>query len=471
LTRAIHWFRNDLRLRDNAALAAACARADALALVFVFDERLLAAPTMGAPRVRFLLDCLARLGADLERRGQRLVVRRGDPARVLPRLARETRAGFVSFGRDTTPYATRRDARVRRELERLGVEVVTAKDRVVFEGSEVRRRGGGAYAVFTPYRRAWWARLAEEPERPRPAPRLPPPVRGVASQALPSAEALGFGGDPSEVPTGGEAVALRRLRRFLEEAVARYPKDRDRPAVDGTSRLSPYLRFGAISARTCVHAALDAAAVDPRLARGVEKWVDELVWREFYAALLEREPRLLREPQRLEYAAVVWERDPHALAAWREGRTGYPFVDAGMRQLLATGWMHNRVRMLAASFLVKDLLLDWRAGERWFLRRLVDGDPASNDGGWQWCAGTGTDASPWFRIFNPVTQGERFDPEGAYVRRFVPELRRVPDRFVHRPWEAPSPPAGYPPPRVDHAERRALALARYRAARGRRKRR
>jgi deoxyribodipyrimidine photo-lyase len=284
--------------------------------------------------------------------------------------------------------------------------------------------------------------------------------------ALPSARQLGIRDDRTELPTGGEAAARRRLRRFLEQVVARYPEDRDRPAVDGTSRLSPHLRFGTLSARDCVHEAFEAAAAEPRLGRGVEKWVDELVWREFYAAVLESEPRVLREPQRREYAGMVWDEDPRALAAWREGRTGYPIVDAGMRQLLATGWMHNRVRMLAASFLVKDLLLDWRHGERWFLQRLVDGDPASNDGGWQWCAGTGTDAAPYFRIFNPVSQGERFDPEGVYVRRFVPELRGVPDRLVHRPWEAPRPPAGYPAPIVDHAERREEALERYRSARG-----
>jgi deoxyribodipyrimidine photo-lyase len=468
LTLAIHWFRNDLRLRDNAALAAACEGADALLAVFVFDPRLLAAPTMGAPRVRFLLDGLARLGADLEARGQRLAIRRGDPAQVLPRLAREARAELVTWGRDTTPFARRRDERVQRALARDGVRVATARDRVVFEAAELRTREGGAYAVYGPYRRAWHARRAEDPRPPRPAPRLPPPPRRAASDPVPSADELGFAGDGAALPAAGEAAARRRLRRFLESAVARYPEDRDRPGVDGTSRLSPYLRFGAISARECVQEALDAAAAVPRLARGVEKWVDELVWREFYAALLEAEPRLLREPQRREYARIAWDDDPGALAAWQEGRTGYPIVDAGMRQLAATGWMHNRVRMIAAGFLAKDLLLDWRLGERWFLRRLVDGDPASNDGGWQWCASTGTDSAPYFRIMNPVAQGERFDPDGAYVRRFVPELRRVPDRFVHRPWEAPRPPPGYPPPIADHAERREEALARYRAARGER---
>ena len=466
MSTAIHWFRNDLRLRDNGALALACGRADALVPVFVLDDRLLGAATMGPPRVRFLLDCLARLAADLEARGQRLVLRRGAPEEVIPQLAEETRAHLVTWGRDTTPFARRRDARVRAALERSGVEVREAKDRVVFEASEIRTRQGGAYTVFTPYRRAWRERWSQEAPAPRPAPRLPAPVPRVASIPLPTAAWLGVGSDRTEIPTGGEVAARRRLRHFLEHGARRYPEDRDRPAVDGTSRLSPHLRFGTLSARECVQEAFEAAAAVPRLGRGVEKWVDELVWREFYAAVLEAEPRVLREPQRREYVRIVWDEDPRALAAWREGRTGYPIVDAGMRQLLATGWMHNRVRVLVASFLVKDLLLDWRHGERWFLKRLVDGDPASNDGGWQWCAGTGTDAAPYFRIFNPVSQGERFDPEGVYVRRFVPELRDVPDRFVHRPWEAPRPPAGYPAPIVDHAERREEALARYRAARG-----
>jgi deoxyribodipyrimidine photo-lyase len=466
LSVAIHWFRNDLRLRDNTALAEACARAEALVPVFVFDDRLLDAATTGPPRVRFLLDCLARLAADLEARGQRLVLLRGDPARVIPELAEQLRAKLVTWGRDTTPFARRRDAAVRAALARVGVASLDTRDRVVFEASEIRTRQGGAYAVFTPFRRAWRERWAADPQAPRPAPRLSPPGPRVAGVALPTAKHLGIRSDRTELPTGGEAAARRRLRRFLEHAVARYPEDRDRPAVDGTSRLSAHLRFGTLSARDCVHEAFEAAAAEPRLGRGVEKWVDELIWREFYAAVLESEPRVLREPQRREYARLVWDEDPRALAAWREGATGYPIVDAGMRQLLATGWMHNRVRMLAASFLVKDLLLDWRHGERWFLQRLVDGDPASNDGGWQWCAGTGTDAAPYFRIFNPVNQGERFDPEGLYVRRFVPELRDVPDRFVHRPWEAPRPPDGYPAPIVDHAERREEALERYRAARG-----
>jgi deoxyribodipyrimidine photo-lyase len=217
--------------------------------------------------------------------------------------------------------------------------------------------------------------------------------------------------------------------------------------------------------RECLALAREAAAAEPRLARGVQKWMDELVWREFYAGILEEEPRVLREAWREALRDVEWDDDDDAFAAWRQGRTGLPMVDAAMRQLAATGWVHNRARMIAASFLVKDLLIDWRRGERWFFQRLVDADPASNNGGWQWSAGTGSDAAPYFRVLNPVSQGERYDPDGAYVRRFVPELRGLPGRLVHRPWEARLAAPGYPAPIVDHAERREEVLARYRRAR------
>jgi deoxyribodipyrimidine photo-lyase len=239
------------------------------------------------------------------------------------------------------------------------------------------------------------------------------------------------------------------------------------PALRATSRLSPYLRFGALSARSCFLEAREAAAAEPRAARGIARWLDELVWREFYASILESFPRVLRGAFRPEYDALRWEDDERGFRAWCEGRTGYPFVDAAMRELAATGWMHNRARMVVASFLAKDLLIDWRRGERFFMQRLVDGDPASNDGGWQWAASTGTDAQPYFRIFNPVAQGLRFDPEGEYVRRHVPELAGLPGAAAHQPWLTPQRAPEYPPRIVDHAARRVEALARYRAARAR----
>jgi deoxyribodipyrimidine photo-lyase len=394
-----------------------------------------------------------------------LLVREGRPEQVLPKLMHETGARLLSFNEDTTPFARRRDAAVQRVVERSGGRVVTRLDHVVFRSGEVRSASGGAYSVYSPYRKTWWRRWSQEARLPVRLGRLPPPIPGFSTDRVPDPRDFGLESGECDIPTGGEKAAKRRLDRFLETAVGRYHDDRDRPDLDGTSRLSPYLRFGAISVRWCFDRAEEAAHAEPALQRGVARWLDELVWREFYAAILEEHPRVLRESYRRVYDAIVWNDDPENFEAWCEGRTGYPIVDAGMRQLRATGWMHNRVRMIVASFLTKDLLIDWREGERFFFERLVDGDPASNNGGWQWAASTGTDAQPYFRIFNPVAQGRRWDPAGRYVRLWVPELRDVPDPHVHAPWEADRPPTGYPPICVDHAERREIALARFRGAR------
>jgi deoxyribodipyrimidine photo-lyase len=466
MTRVVHWLRSDLRLDDNRALGEAAARAGELAVVFVLDSGLLRSERTGAPRVRFLLDGLARLEADLEARGSRLVIRRGDPVTEIGRVLDETRAELLTWNRDYSPFAKARDARMEREADARGTRTVAFKDRVAFESGEVLTKEGRTFSVYTPYRNAWRLRWSREPEEPEPLRRLPPPIAGLASEELPSAEALGFGNDRTELPPAGEAAGRKRLGAFLENGALRYEERRDSPAEDGTSRLSPYLRFGMVSIRRCLEAACERARERHGRA-SLQKWIDELIWRDFYAAILDRHPHVTRGAWRREYDAVRWNEDPAAFAAWSEGRTGYPIVDAGMRQLAATGWMHNRVRMVAASFFVKDLLLDWRLGERFFYQRLVDGDPASNNGGWQWAASTGTDAQPWFRIFNPVSQGRRFDPEGSYVRRYLPELRNVDEDYVHAPWLAPSPPPDYPPPVVDHAERRAEALRRFEAVKRR----
>jgi deoxyribodipyrimidine photo-lyase len=465
VTRGLHWFRNDLRLRDNTALEALATRVEQWLPVFVLDPRITAGPSGGEPRARFLLDCLGRLSRDLEKRGVPLLVRKGRPEDVLPKLLHETGARLLSFNEDATPFARLRDAAVRQGVERSGGQVVACLDRVVFRSSEVRTAAGGAYAVYTPYRKTWLRRWSEEHRLPvgRPG-RLPPPIPGFSAERIPDPRDLGIGSVDCDIPTGGEKAAERRLDRFLATSAARYDEDRDRPDRDGTSRLSPYLRFGAISVRECFARAEQAADTEPALLRGIEKWLGELVWREFYSAILEEHPRVLRESYRREYDHLVWNDDPKGFEAWCEGRTGYPIVDAGMRQLRATGWMHNRARMIVASFLTKDLLVDWREGARFFFERLVDGDPASNNGGWQWAASTGTDAQPYFRIFNPVTQGRRWDPEGRYVRKWIPELREVPDPHVHAPWDFGLR-GDYPPPVVDHAERRVLALERYRSAR------
>jgi deoxyribodipyrimidine photo-lyase len=463
--RAIHWLRSDLRLRDNTALAEAAARADELALVFVFDDRLLRGSRAGPPRLRFLWDALEQLAGDLKRRGHRLVLRHGDPVVEIPRLLRETGAELLSFNRDPGPYAQRRDARIRSAARELRARVLDCKDRVLFESADLRTGAGKPFRVYTPFRRAWLDRLGADRPLPIGPIRLPRPIPRLAAGRAPDLAGFGGSDDCTRIPRAGEAAAHARLERFLDGRIGDYASRREEPAARGTSRLSPYLRFGMLSPRTCVEAALEVAAASPRQASGARKWIDELIWREFYSAILEEHPHVLVRSFRPEYEKVRWDDDEDLFRAWCEGRTGYPFVDAAMRQLAQEGWMHNRARMVVASFLTKDLLLDWRWGERFFMQRLIDADPASNSGGWQWSASTGTDAQPYFRIFNPVAQGERFDPEGRYVRRFLPELRRVPDRLLHSPWESPRPPGDYPAPVVDHAERRELALARYRAAR------
>ena len=464
--RVIHWFRSDLRIADNTALADACRRADALAPVFVLDDALLARHRDAHPRLRFLHACLDDLAAELEATGSRLIVLRDAPHRCLPALARACKASLVTWNRDYGPHAKERDRRVRDALARDGVDVRTFKDRVVFEGGEIRSAQGGTYTVYTHYRRAWWRRYQAGPPATRPTSAMPPCIPDGPADASAGLRGHGAPADATDIPPGGAESARERLDAFLGGAARRYHVNRNFPALAGTSRLSPYLRFGAISVRECVRAGLALAAAEPEAEEGVRAWIDELVWREFYYAILDAHPRVLAGAFREVYDGLEWDDDADRLEAWQAGMTGYPIVDAGMRELAATGWMHNRARMIVASFLVKDLHVDWREGERWFMRRLVDGDPASNNGGWQWAASTGTDAQPYFRIFNPTSQGERFDPDGEYVRRWVPELEGLPGSEVHRPWAARRRPGAYPVRIVDHARERAVALARFRTVRG-----
>ncbi len=463
--RAIHWFRNDLRLRDNTALAAAARSAEELLCVFVLEPRLLSGPHSSPARTRLLIDCLGRLAEDLREAGSRLALFEGEAREVVPRIAEQLGANRVFWNEDYAPFSKARDAEVERRLGKTGIDVRRTKDRVVFDADELRTGSGKPYSVYTPFRKSWYERLADSPDPSR-RPRLPGfrgKVPGAVDARQLAAKAPAEG--PKELPTGGETAAQRRLVRFLDGPGRRYGEGRDAPAEDGTSRLSPYLRFGVLSPRTCVAAAKEAIREHRDAGPHLYKWIDQIVWRDFYHAILASHPHVLRHNHRREYDALVWEDDAEGFRAWCEGRTGFPIVDAGMRQLAATGWMHNRVRMIVASFLTKDLLVDWREGERFFFRQLVDGDPANNNGGWQWAASTGTDAQPYFRIFNPTLQGQRYDPEGEYVRRWVPELGNFEGKGVHEPWKAPMLAPDYPPPLVDHAERRGLALERYEAAR------
>jgi deoxyribodipyrimidine photo-lyase len=443
------WFRRDLRLSDHPALLDAVRAAGpggAVLALFVVDDRLWG--PSGANRRSFLIGCLRALDESI---AGRLVVRRGEPEAVVPAVAAEVGARQVFVTADFGPYGTRRDDVVEQALAAHGIELARAGSPYAVDPGEVRNGSGAPYKVFTPFAKAWRAHG------------WPAPSRAPSSVSWATAPSDRIPVEPpteATLPAAGEAAAKRAARRFWDAHLAGYDTARNDPGADATSRLSPYLRWGCLHPRQLL-AKLGGSEAERTFAT-------ELCWREFYADVLHHRPETARDALDLSMRAMETDGPGTAprFSAWFEGRTGYPVVDAGMRQLVGEGWMHNRVRMLTASFLVKDLHLDWRRGARFFMQHLVDGDLASNQHGWQWVAGTGTDASPYFRVFNPVTQGERFDPDGTYVRRWVPELRDVPSRYVHRPWDDPAgPPAGYPAPMVDHAEERAEALRRYDAVR------
>jgi len=448
----VMWFRRDLRLADNLALnAAAAASAGEVVPLYVIDPRLFA--RAGAPRRAFLVASLRALGASM---GKQLVVRHGDPVAIVDAVAAEVGAAEVFAAHDFGPYGRRRDAAVAERLSAAGHVLRLVGSNYAVAPGRVRKDDGTPYAVFTPFAKVW-ERVGWD------APSAAPSVlwRGdprVPCEGYPTVPDLA-----AELPAAGEIAAWDRLHQFLDRGGAHgYAEQRDRPGVDGTSRLSPYLRWGALHPRQVLAELGDEAG--HRAMRG------ELAWREFYADVLFHRPDTATGNLQRAMDGIELDGDDTAsterYAAWCEGRTGYPIVDAGMRQLLATGWMHNRVRMIVASFLVKDLHLPWTWGARHFMDHLVDGDVASNSHGWQWVAGTGTDAAPYFRVFNPVSQGQRFDPEGAYVRRWVPELAELAVTVIHAPWTSRrGPPLGYPPPIVDHATERQEALRRYGALR------
>lgn len=461
------WFRQDLRLEDNPALAAVGERP--VLPVFVIEEGL-ARPPGGAARW-WLQQSLAALGEALAARGAPLLLLRGRAEALLPPLAARIGAAAILAARRYDPEGRAADRALHAALEAEGRALRLVTSSLLHEPARVTTGAGGPYGVYTPFARRLEGELADLPP-PLPAPSRLRPVPDAPVTAPGLAEALYPGpGEPdwaAEFPTlwtPGEAAAQARLARFAEGALRGYAAGRNTPGIEGTSGLSPHLRWGEVSPRQVWHAALAALAGDRTAAR---PFLAEILWREFAYHLLWHRPELPERPLRPAFERFPWARDAALLAAWQRGRTGYPLVDAGMRQLWRLGWMHNRVRMVAGSLLVKHLLQPWQEGEAWFRDTLVDADLASNSASWQWVAGCGTDAAPYFRVFNPVLQGEKFDPEGRYVRRFVPELARLPDRFLHRPWEAPEAilrDAGvalgrdYPRPVVDPAAGRARALA------------
>ena len=480
----ILWFRRDLRLADHPALVAAAAaareRGAPLLPIFIWEPGLIAGPRASANRTWFLRESVTELATNLRALGSDLLELQGPAASALPKLISELRAaGHIGeidlfITRDHTPFARKRDRAAADLLAPLDVQVHAKRGLVVVEPEELLTGGGTPYGVYTPYFRRWLEQV--DASAPLPAPKKLPPLPtptppATVDQALLDAHAVPTA-NVEELPKPGERAARAHADAW-RRSVGEYANRRNTLAdSSGTSHLSAALHIGLLSARELVARQLPLPPVQEGERSGERLWVSQIAWRDFYTQVLWHAPHAARSAWRPSYDGIKWSSDQRALEAWKSGTTGYPIVDAGMRQLAATGFMHNRARMITASFLTKDLLIDWREGEAHFLRHLVDGDIAANNGGWQWCAGSGTDAQPYFRIFNPVTQAGNFDPDGEYVRRWVPELAALKAPAIHAPWAHPKAlaeagitlGAQYPEPIVDHAEARQQTLAAYSAA-------
>ena len=458
----IWWIRRDLRLQDNPALTAALDGAQQLLPLFILEPEML---SKAAPKRRaFLLNALADLDTQLRRLGSRLILRNGPARDALPALVAELSGARVFAQQDFSPLARQRDEAITQQLD-----LTLTAGEVLRHPDAIHKADDNPYVVFTPYKRKWSDHPLPTPADLLPAPEtLPPLPINLRSEPLPTTAPV------PDFPASN-AAAHQRLERFLTGGLLHYRSQRDRLDLYGTSRFSPYLRFGLISARECfagAQATLLQAGTDSAREE-IRSWINELIWREFYTSILYHFPRVTRGAFREAYDRILWRDAPADLHAWQQGQTGYPVVDAAMRQLLATGWMHNRGRMIVASFLTKDLLINWQEGEAWFMAQLVDGDPAANNGGWQWAAGTGTDAAPYFRVFNPVLQGKKFDPDGEYIAQWVPELSGLPPKYRHEPWKLSAaqcreagftPSQTYPDRIVDHAFARDRALEAYKAS-------
>ncbi|MDB6174452.1 MAG: Deoxyribodipyrimidine photo-lyase [Chthoniobacteraceae bacterium] len=458
----IHWFRRDFRLNDNTALYAARATGNQVVPVYILSTWKKEHAWTGAPRQEFLCGSLRALAGGLKEKGGRLLIRQGAADLELEKLARESGATAIYFNRDPDPFGRAMELKVEQMAIRLGLKVHACKDAAIHERDEVQTKSRTPFRVFTPYSKAWL--------------KLDKPAPGPAIERLSTPENL----SSLELPTlatwdlekpatiiiiePGEPAARRRLQQFLDGPVFQYPERRDLPAEGGTSRLSQDLRFGLLSIREiyarCGEQALNTTA-DRR--RSIAVFINELIWREFYMQVLWHFPQVLDHEFQEKYRGMTWGESAENFDRWCAGMTGFPIVDAGLRQMLGSGFMHNRVRMIVAMFLVKDLHLSWKAGEKWFMQHLVDGEIASNNGGWQWSSGTGTDAAPYFRIQNPWSQSRRFDPEGAYIKRWVPELRDVaPARLYAPPASGIALAKNYPLPIVDHSKERDVTLDMYR---------
>ncbi len=472
---AIVWLRRDLRLGDNVALERAASESEAVVCAFVLDPALLRGDEIGAPIVQFFFDSLAELRAELRARGSDLALLEGDFATELGALARRVHARGVFFNVDYEPAALARDACVRAALEKQGLAVASFTDHVYYAADENLKADGGPYTVFTPFKRRWLERLERDPRPPARsrdalARRLAKAERIGDTRDVPTPESYGHESSP-HFPSGGEKRAHALLEAFTASQIAAYADARNFPELAGTSHLSPHLRAGTVGIRTCVQAALDARAhARGERATGIETWLSELIWRDFYMQILANFPHVAHDPFVAAAKKLKYRNNEAEWKAWCEGRTGYPIVDAAMIQLNTYGWMHNRLRMIVASFLTKHLLIDYRKGERYFAQHLADYDLAANNGGWQWASSTGTDAAPYFRVFNPTLQSKKFDPDGSFIRAMIPALAKLPSPAIHEPstlTPLESETLGfrlgrdYPEPIVEHAMARKRALDAY----------
>ena len=475
MTSSLFWFRRDLRSVDNAGLHAALTASKRVYCAFIFDRDILdQLPSKQDRRVEFIWESVNELQTALRKLGGELIVRHASAAAEIPKLARELKVNAVYTNQDYEPAAIARDELVYEQLRQNGIAFHRAKDTVIFEKDEILTQTGGTYSVFTPYKNAWLKKLSDDQLKPYPiekhAAHLAKPATAAA---LPTIEAMGFQRTniKSLMPCGMSGAA--KLRDEFVPRIGDYKEARNFPSVKGVSYLSVHNRFGTISIRD-IAAVAHAATLRGNNA-GAETWLSELIWRDFYFQILWHHPHAAARAFRPEYDAIKWPNDKAQFAAWCEARTGYPIIDAAMRQLNETGYMHNRLRMIVASFLSKDLLIDWRWGEKYFADNLNDFDLSANNGGWQWAASTGCDAQPYFRIFNPITQSEKFDAAGKFIRKYLPELKNVPDKFIHAPWTLPPLEQqardciigrDYPAPIVDHALQREKALALYKTVKG-----
>lgn len=456
----IHWFRRDLRLLDNTSLTAAAASGLPVVPVYVLSQWSKHHHWTGPNRQTFLCGCLASLAANLESTGSRLVLRQGDPVESLIRLALECRAVEIHTNADPDPHGKETENRLKERAGEFGISCLVHDDVTLHPPGKLQTREGRPFRVYTPYSKAWHGLAKRKP--------LGKPSLGPAptmdSLALPNLSHWGLEPSKAQILAAGERAARTRLKEAIRERVAGYAENRDIPALDGTTRISQDLRFGLISVRTVYAEAMKCGeSLEPAGRKGVEVFIRELAWREFYMDLLHHHPRVLQEEFNPTWKGLPWEEPGAHFERWTRGETGFPIVDAGMRELLATGHMHNRLRMITAMFLTKDLRHDWRLGESFFMQHLVDGEIASNNGGWQWSAGTGADAAPYFRIQNPWMQTARYDPEGAYIKRWIPELANVPAQQLSTPPNGRRSLApGYPPPCVDHHAERERTLAWFR---------